>query len=241
MKRRYGLLLVVALIIGASLPILIGREALVPVLARLPVERLVMMLGIIFVAWNLNAGRLRLLTGGMGLHLRQGRALATVMATEFAICATPGGTGGPLTFAWLLKREGLPMPRGAALYVADQLVDMVFFVSALLAFGLYWLVFPSDMHLGWQVAVLASLLTSGLFAGRVGPGPLPPRAAGHRSPAAAPAHQFRTPPCSGTTRAGLPPQPEPGQRLLPLASGGPVPAMHRPLAAALQHSLSRSA
>ncbi len=163
MKRRYGLLLVAALIIGVSLPILIGREALLPVLARLPAERLLLMLGIIFVAWNLNAGRLRLLTGGMGMHLRQGRALATVMATEFAICATPGGTGGPLTYAWLLKRQGLPMTRGAALYVADQLVDMVFFVSALLAFGLYWLAFPSDMHLGWQVAVLAGLLASGLF------------------------------------------------------------------------------
>lgn len=164
MRRRYGLLLLAALLLGVSVPILVGREALLPALSRLPFDRLLLMLAMIVLAWNLNAGRLRLLAGGMGMRIGQRPALATIMATEFAICATPGGTGGPLTYAWLLKRRNLPMARGAALYVADQLMDMAFFISALIAFSLYWLAFSSDMHLGWQIALLGGLLFSGLLA-----------------------------------------------------------------------------
>ena len=147
-----------------AIPVILGGEGLLPVLNRLSLRRLLVLLAMILVAWNLNAGRLRLLAGGVGYRLGQCRALAIVMATEFAISATPGGTGGPLTYSWLLQRHpGIPGARGVALYAADQLMDMVFFATALLGFSLYWLLVPSDLHLGWQVAVAAGLLSAGLL------------------------------------------------------------------------------
>lgn len=164
MKRRFGALavLLAALLLGISVPILLGRGSLLSALSRFPPEVLLLMLGIIFLAWNFNAGRLRLMLGGMGIRLKQRKALAIGMSTEFAICATPGGTGGPLTYAWMLKRQSLSMTRGAALYVLDQLFDMLFFALAVLAFGIYWLIFPSDIHLGWQLCLLGAFLFLGL-------------------------------------------------------------------------------
>jgi uncharacterized protein (TIRG00374 family) len=162
MKRRYWLLALAGLGLGVGIPVLVGGRQLLPVLARLQPGHLVMMLGMILLAWNCNAGRTRLLTGGVGYRLKQRQALAIVMATEFAICATPGATGGPVTYAWLLHRLGLPTGRGVALYAVDQVMDMVFFITALAGLTLYWLVVPSGLHPGWQVAVLSLLLLGGM-------------------------------------------------------------------------------
>jgi len=163
MKHRYWVLLLFGLGLGVGIPILLGGEALLPVLGRFPVTWLLLLLGMIVLAWNFNAGRVRLLTGGMGHRLSQRQALATIMATEFAICATPGGSGGPVVYGWLLHRLGLPMAAGMALYAVDQLVDMVFFVTILAGFAIYWLLVPSDLHIGWQLLVLGGLLLAGLF------------------------------------------------------------------------------
>jgi len=161
-KRRYWLLATVGLALGLGIPLFLGGGELGPALGRLSWTWLTILLLLVFLGWNLNAGRLRLLAGGVGTRLGQGRALATTMATEFAICATPGGAGGPVTYAWLLSRRGLPLPRGLALYAVDQLMDMLFFLSALIALFLYWLLVPSDLHLGWQISVLGGLLMGGL-------------------------------------------------------------------------------
>ncbi len=162
MKRRYWLLAALGLALGLGIPLLLGGREIWPALARVPGWWLPMLLLLIVVCWNLNAGRLRLLAGGAGLRLPQRRALAILMATEFAISATPGGSGGPVTYAWLLRREGLPGPRGVALYAADQLFDMLFFLAALLALSLHWLLVPADWQPGWQVGILGGLLLSGL-------------------------------------------------------------------------------
>jgi uncharacterized protein (TIRG00374 family) len=161
-KRRYSLLALAGLGLGLGIPVLVGGRELLPVLARLQPEHLVMMLGMILLAWNFNAGRIRLLIGGFGYRLKQRQALAILMATEFAICATPGAAGGPITYAWLLHRLGLPTGRGTALYAVDQIIDMVFFITALTGLTLYWLIVPSGLHLGWHVAVLSLLLLGGM-------------------------------------------------------------------------------
>ncbi len=161
-SRRYGLLAGLGLILGLGIPWLYGGPALLPTLLQVSPSTLLLMLGMIFVAWNLNAGRLRLLAGGSGLHLGQRRALGILMATEFAICATPAGSGGPLTYAWLLKREGMAGSQGLALYAADQFMDMLFFLAAVSVVLLHWLVTPQDLHLGWQLGLLAGLLVSAI-------------------------------------------------------------------------------
>lgn len=162
MKRLYWLLALTGLALGMGIPVLVGGRELLPVLARLQPGRLVMLLGMILLAWNFNAGRLRLLIGGLGHRLKQHQALAVVMATEFAICATPGTTGGPVAFAWLLHRRGLPTSQGITLYAVNSLINIVFFVTALAGLTLYWWIVPSDLHLGWQVAVLSMPLLGGM-------------------------------------------------------------------------------
>ena len=58
--------------------------------------------GMIVLCWGINAVRLRLLLGPQGAALGRWRSLGVIMATEFAICSTPGGSGGPLALVALV-------------------------------------------------------------------------------------------------------------------------------------------
>jgi len=164
LKARYLLLVALGLALGVGIPLVLGGEALLRVLGEVNGAHLLGMLALIVLAWNLNAGRVRLLVGGLDGHpLKQREALAVVMATEFAICATPGGAGGPPTYSYLLRRKGVAATQGLALYTVDQLLDMLFFLTALAAFLFYDLLAPSQLHLGWQLLLLGGLLMSGLL------------------------------------------------------------------------------
>jgi len=158
MRQRYGLLVAVGVALGLAVPLLYGGRETLTLLGRVSLATLALMLGMVFAGWNFNAGRLRLLTGGAGVSLGQGRALVTVMATELVICSTPAGSGGPFALAWLLERHGLPKSRGLAVYTADQFMDMLFFLGALGGLVLYWLFVPSGLHLGWQLGGMAAAL-----------------------------------------------------------------------------------
>ena len=162
MKRQYYLLAVLGLALGLGIPLWLGGRAVWSELALLSWQRLALLLAMIFGCWNINAVRLRLLANGIGTRLRHGRALAIIMATEFAICATPGGSGGPPTYAWLLRSEGLGGSQAIALYAADQLLNMLFFLTALITLVTHWALVPSGLHLGWQVVTLGGVLAAGL-------------------------------------------------------------------------------
>ncbi len=159
MKRAFWPM-ALGILLAAAVPALLGGRSLLPQLAAFPPERLLGMLGLIVLAWNLNAGRIRLLLAGQ--QLPQRRALGILMATEFAISASPGGAGGPLTYVALLRREGVPGVRAAAAYAVDQLMDMLFFLSALAALATYLLVRAVDLHTVWQLLLPGALLTGGL-------------------------------------------------------------------------------
>jgi len=161
-RARYGLLAALGLAIGLGVPLILGGEALLPLLARISLPELGFMLGMIFVGWNLNAARLRLLAGPAGARLDALRALAVILATEFAICATPGGSGGPLTYVWLLRLQGIDSAQAVALYTADQLMDLAFFLTALCVLLLYWLTVPEGLHLVWQAALMVGFLVLAL-------------------------------------------------------------------------------
>lgn len=158
MRHRFGLLLALGLGLGAGIPLLMGGPEVVRLLMRVPPEIPTLLTGMIFLGWNLNAGRVRLLTGGTHVHLGQAKALAILVATEFAICITPAGSGGPLAYSWLLSRHGLRHSRGMALYAADQFVDMLFFLCALCIVLLRWLLVAHDWYLGWQLGSMMILL-----------------------------------------------------------------------------------
>ncbi len=168
MRRRYWLLAGLGLVVGIGIPVVLGGRELLPVLGTISWKLPALLMLMVLTAWNLNAGRVKLLVEGMGKKATYGQLLATVVATEFAFCATPGGTGGLATYAYLLGRFSLSIPRGLALCAVDQLMDVLFFITALVGILLFWLVWPDSLHPGWQLGFLGILLVvvlglAGLF------------------------------------------------------------------------------
>ena len=155
-------LIAAGLVLGLSIPLLYGGSGLFQRLAAFPPSLLCVVLTMIFIGWNFNAGRMRLMLGGIGQPMAHGRALATAMATEFACCATPAGSGGPLTYVFLLRRHGVSATGAAALYATDILMDMLFFATALLVIAFALFIQPEQLQPGWQLALPAGLLASAM-------------------------------------------------------------------------------
>ena len=87
------------------------------------------------------------------------------MATEFAICATPGGSGGPLTLMTVLSRNGVRPAKSSAVFATDQLSDLLFFLCALLGILLYALFHELSQKLEWMLSLSAILMLGGLCLG----------------------------------------------------------------------------
>lgn len=165
MKRHHaGLTLLAALLCGLAVPILWSGGQLLDGLRALPWRTLLAGLGLIVVAWCCNASRLALLAAGLGHPMGWWRALGTVMATEFVICSTPGGTGGPVIFTQLVARQGPGGAGALALYAFAQLSDMLVFAVALLVFAISLHGFSNRMISDDQLWILAPLVATLLTA-----------------------------------------------------------------------------
>lgn len=160
MKRAAWLL--AALLAALLIPLLLGGSEMFQRLHDFPLQLLLGMLGMIVLCWGLNALRLRLLLGDNAGALGPLKSLGVVMATEFAICATPGGSGGPLTLMALLARNGVRPAKGSAVFATDQLSDLLFFLCALLGILLYALFHRLSQKLEWMLISSALLMLGGL-------------------------------------------------------------------------------
>ena len=156
--RRSLSLFAIGLVLGLSIAFIYGGSGLFHRLSAFPLSVLCAVLTMIFVGWNFNAGRMRLMLSGIGKPMGHGRSLTTVMATEFAISATPAGSGGLLTYVYLLKRHGAPGTAAAAMYATDIMIDTLVFCIALLVATLALLVHPAQLHIGLEIAMLAGLI-----------------------------------------------------------------------------------
>ena len=136
--NRLGWLLA-ALLMAALVPALLGGTDLLPRLRGFPAGLLLALFGMILLCWTLNALRLRLLLGSQGEKIGRMRSLGVIMATEFAICTTPGGSGGPLTLMALLSRDHVRPAHSGAVFAMDQLNDLLFFLCAVLGIAIYTL------------------------------------------------------------------------------------------------------
>ena len=151
-----GILLLVALLAAVLIPSLLGGNETWYRLRSFPLTWLLIMFGMILLCWVLNTMRLRLLLGDQRDKVGPLRSLGVVMAAEFAYCATPGGSGGPLTIMALLARNGVRPARGSAVFAMDQLSDLLFFLCALSAILIYALFQHLSQRMEW-------LLTSAPF------------------------------------------------------------------------------
>ena len=153
---RHWWILAAALTGAVLIPLLLGGSGLFVRLRSFPLDLLALMLGMIVLGWYLNAQRLRLLVGRRTLAQR--RAIGIVMATEFAICATPGGAGGPLTLMALLMRHGVPPSKGTATYAVEQLSDLLFFICALVGVLIFALTHAMNAYIASLLGITTALL-----------------------------------------------------------------------------------
>jgi uncharacterized protein (TIRG00374 family) len=154
--------LLFALILALLVPALLGGSDLLARLRAFDPDLLLGLLGMILLCWVINATRLRLLLGSHGENLGRWRSLGVIMATEFAICTTPGGSGGPLALMALLARERIKPARSSAVYAADQLNDLLFFLCAMLGIAAYSLFHSLNRSLEAMLLSSAVLLFGAL-------------------------------------------------------------------------------
>ena len=153
-----------ALLLAALVPVLLGGGDLLPRLKSFAPGLMAVLLGMILLCWMINALRLRLLLGQQGARIGRVRSLGVIMATEFAICTTPGGSGGPLTLMALLAHERIGPARSGAVFAMDQLNDLAFFFCAMLAIAGYAL-FHSLGHTQESMLLGSALLLCSALAG----------------------------------------------------------------------------
>ncbi|PKG53822.1 MULTISPECIES: lysylphosphatidylglycerol synthase transmembrane domain-containing protein [Halomonadaceae] len=159
----HGVMIALALIAPLVLTAWLGGAEALQRVKHFPLGLLLLMLVMAFLCWNLNAARLRLMLGGRAGRLGQRGALGIELASKFALCATPGGSGGPATLLLLLARRGFPPAKGAAVFLIDQGCDLLFFLamlSGLVLFSVFsdaqW---PHQSLVQWALVGLAFMAT----------------------------------------------------------------------------------
>ena len=153
----------IALLVAVMIPALLGGNETWYRLQSFPLHWLLIMFAMILLCWVLNSMRLRLLLGDERGKVSRRKSLAVVLAAEFAYCATPGGSGGPLTIMALLARQGVRPARGSAVFAMDQLSDLLFFLCALIGILIYALFQHLSQRMEWLLTVSAVSMLAGLL------------------------------------------------------------------------------
>jgi uncharacterized protein (TIRG00374 family) len=155
--------LLVALLAALIIPLWLGGSETGARLQQFPMQLLLLMFAMIVLCWLVNTLRIRLLLGSHRGQLGRIKSLGVVMSTEFAMCATPGGSGGPLTLMALLARNGVRPAHGSAVFAMDQLSDLLFFLCALIGIAVYALFHTLNPRLEWLLGFSAVSMASGLI------------------------------------------------------------------------------
>ena len=129
--------LVLALVLAMAVPVVLGGTDMLQHLRGFSLWLLLGMFAMVCVGWVVNAMRLRLLLAEQAACIGRVKTVAVVMAAEFAYCATPGGSGAPLTLLALLGRAGVRPAKTSAVFAMDQLNDLMFFLCALVGILIY--------------------------------------------------------------------------------------------------------
>lgn len=150
------------LLVAIVIPFVLGGGEMFQRLGSFPFTLLLTMFAMVLVCWGLNTMRLRILLGESCGAVSVSRSLGVVMAAEFAYCATPGGSGGPLTLMAVLSRNGVGPAKSSAVFATDQLSDLVFFLLALVGIMFYALFHKLSERMEWMLIVSACLVMGGL-------------------------------------------------------------------------------
>ena len=158
--------LLVAIAAAVLIPLLLGGSEIFTRLRNFPLSWLGGLLAIILGCWVLNTLRLRLLLGDQRGQVTRLQSLGVVMSAEFAWCATPAGSGGPLTIMALLNRYGVRPAQASAVFAMDQLSDLLFFLCALVGVLIYALAHSINQS-QQMMLILSIVLVAGSLVGCV--------------------------------------------------------------------------
>jgi len=160
---RRAIVLLIALLAAVLIPLLFGGHQTWSRLQSFPLSWLLIMFGMILLCWVVNSLRLNLLLGDQRDKVSPVKSLGVVMAAEFAYCATPGGSGGPLAIMALLARNGVQPARSSAVFAMDQLSDLLFFLCALIGILIYALFQHLSERMEWLLTVSFISMFGGLI------------------------------------------------------------------------------
>lgn len=156
MARHWQLLIALSLGLSLSVPLYFGGWEALAAFRSLSWWAMGSLLALMGLSWCVQAGRVMFLCHTLGRRIPARSALGITMAGDFAFSATPGGTGSPATYLFLLTRKGLDPNEALALQAVDQSMDLVFFATALpFALMLYALGIGSREVMG--IALLVAL------------------------------------------------------------------------------------
>ena len=131
MRRAGSLLIALALIAALAVPMLLGGRDALATAWNFPLPNLAALTFLAMCSWLSKAEKLRTLLRQIDAPLTFWCALGISLATDFAFMATPAGAGGYPANIHLLKRAGVSTASSAAVVVADQLLDLLFFAAAI--------------------------------------------------------------------------------------------------------------
>lgn len=159
--KRYWILALLALGLGLAIPFSYGGLAVFNRLSQVPPWLPLLTLAMIVLGWNFNAAKLRILVSAVDTKLSHRSALGTVIAWEFAFSATPAGSGGIVSYIYLLNRYGIKTAHAAAIFTMEMGIDLLFFIitSIIVVVKLATNV-AYDIHFGFILVVI--LLTGGM-------------------------------------------------------------------------------
>jgi len=166
MRRHWLLLIVISLALSVSIPLYMGGFESLAKLRQLPFYAIALLIGMVFLGWLANAGRIWLLVTTLDHRIRWRTAITSVVSAEFAGLATPVATGAGATYMFLLSRHGVPVGRTAGLMAIDFMMEIVFFATTLpVAAIIFSLESPVSRPLNLGVLVIVLLAAgAGLLA-----------------------------------------------------------------------------
>lgn len=155
--------LIIAIVAAVMVPMLLGGTEIFERLRSFPMSWMAALIAIILGCWVLNTLRLRLLLGDQRGQVTRIQSLGVVMSAEFAWCATPAGSGGPLTIMALLNRYGVRPAQASAVFAMDQLSDLLFFLCALVGVLFYALAHSVSQSQQMMLVVSTALVAGSLI------------------------------------------------------------------------------
>jgi uncharacterized protein (TIRG00374 family) len=156
MRRAGSLLIALALLGAAFVPLALGGKSALVLLTQIPLVNYLAIAIVAVIGWIARAAKLALLMRQLDVRASPTRVGAISLATEFAFLATPGGIGGYAAGIHYARSVGASFACASSITAADQVLDFLFFAVALpLTVGFAEAALPAGLR---EAALISSAL-----------------------------------------------------------------------------------